>query len=437
VSLAAASSLLCASALQLQTPVTRFISDSVTGLCDSVHSEAGYFDIVDHKKYFYWAFESRNNVDTDPVFIWLTGGPGCSSQVALFHENGPCKVANNRKTTIKNPYSWNNKATVIYIDQPAGVGFSTGPVDDSTEVEVADDLYIFLQEFFKKNEKLQSNEFYIVGESYGGHYVPNIAARVVLGNQRKEGIHINLKGAAIGNGLTDPLTQYGAFPDFSQQNGYRQLVSKFQYGIMKDIYWPTCQRLIEGCYAGNDNSCVNALGYCQAKLVMPQLAGGLNQYDIRSKCEVPPLCYDMSDVQDFLDQDSVRSALGVGKINWESCNMRVNTNFQADFMKGYQDDATFLLENGVRVLIYAGDADLVCNWLSNQAWTLALEWSHKDAFNAAKVTPWMHDRAEAGSLRSANGLSFLRVYEAGHMVPMDQPGAALEMINAFFGNTLA
>ena len=60
------------------------------GLCDTVGQQSGYYKITGTKNanYFYWYFESRNNPATDPVILWMTGGPGCSGAVALFHENG-------------------------------------------------------------------------------------------------------------------------------------------------------------------------------------------------------------------------------------------------------------------------------------------------------------------------------------------------------------
>ena len=53
---------------------------------------------------FYLFFESRKS-KSDPVVIWLTGGPGCSSELALFYENGPFKIANNL-SLIWNDYGW-------------------------------------------------------------------------------------------------------------------------------------------------------------------------------------------------------------------------------------------------------------------------------------------------------------------------------------------
>lgn len=64
-----------------------------TAICDPVQQYSGYFNLsTGDKHYFYWFFESRSAPATDPVVLWMTGGPGCSSEVALFGENGPCTV---------------------------------------------------------------------------------------------------------------------------------------------------------------------------------------------------------------------------------------------------------------------------------------------------------------------------------------------------------
>lgn len=129
---------------------------------------------------------------------------------ALLSENGPCKVSKDGKSTELNPYSWTESAHVLWLDQPAGVGFSYGEETDTNEQMISEDAYYFLQAFFQKFPEYASNPLYIVGESYGGHYAPAIAHRVWRGNQKKaQGtIPLNLSGIAIGNGLTDPEEQY-------------------------------------------------------------------------------------------------------------------------------------------------------------------------------------------------------------------------------------
>ena len=179
---------------------------------------------------------------------------------------------------------------------------------------------------------------------------------------------------------------------------------------------------------------------CNQAMIGPYEQTGLNPYDIRIKCAVPPLCYDFSDVTSFLDQPSVQKAIGVDgspQTQWQSCNMTVNSQFSADWMKNYQQFAGDLLGNNTRVLIYAGDVDFICNWLGNQAWTLALEWSGKAAFNAEGMHDWNGGHgaeAPSGQARSSGPFTFLRVYDAGHMVPLDQPEGALDMVNNFIFN---
>ena len=61
--------------------------------------------------------EAHNAPDTAPVVLWQTGGPGCSSLLAAFTENGPCLVPEtgpNAGKAVVNPYAWNTNATMIW-----------------------------------------------------------------------------------------------------------------------------------------------------------------------------------------------------------------------------------------------------------------------------------------------------------------------------------
>jgi cathepsin A (carboxypeptidase C) len=105
-----------------------------------------------------------------------------------------------------------------------------------------------------------------------------------------------------------------------------------------------------------------------------------------------------------------------------------------------------MLESGIRVLIYAGDVDFICNWIGNKAWTTQLQWTGKQDFNNAGDHAWHYTdsitneskhggMARTGHAKVGDGsLTFLQVFEAGHMVPMDQPPAALSLLNSFLFN---
>lgn len=91
---------------------------------------------------FYWQFDSRSNPSTDPLVIWLNGGPGCSSLTGLFAENGPFTVQDDL-TLLSNPYSWNNSTNLVFVDQPVGTGFSRVGFNEFThnETQVANDFW--------------------------------------------------------------------------------------------------------------------------------------------------------------------------------------------------------------------------------------------------------------------------------------------------------
>ena len=108
-------------------------------------------------------FESRSNPETDPVILWLSGGPGCSSSLALFGENGPLTVNDDLSLEV-NPFSWNSNATVVWVDQPVGTGFSYGGYLHSEE-QVGEDMAEFIVGFLTKYPKYAGLDFHIFGES--------------------------------------------------------------------------------------------------------------------------------------------------------------------------------------------------------------------------------------------------------------------------------
>jgi cathepsin A (carboxypeptidase C) len=414
-------------------------------LCDAtVKSYSGYFETSasSDRKLFFWLFESRSAPSSDPLVMWLTGGPGCSSMLATLAENGPCTVSKDGKSTVNNPSSWNSKANVIWVDNPAGTGFSVGSNQGHMfESIVADQMYGFLQAFFQHFTQYQNLDFFVTGESYAGHYVPSVSHRIWQGNQQKEGLQIHLKGLAVGNGLTDPLEQYRWYPEMAHTGGKSEggtgpgVVSDTVYQQMQEQVQPCIDKIAKCKDNTTYEACVEAQGSCNQAMIGPYQQTGMNVYDQRIKCETPPLCYDFSGVTTWLNSPDVQAQLGVNK-KWASCDFAINAQFQGDWMQRYDTKLVDLLASGVRVLIYAGDCDFICNWLGNKHWTLKLDWPHSAEFNAAADEPFNVNGKEAGRLRTANGFSFLQVYQAGHMVPMDQPELAVQMLNQFITDKL-
>jgi|ERR1711939_182314 len=406
-------------------------------LCDtSVKQHHGYFRIKGgkNKNYFYWMFEAREDPKNAPLVLWLTGGPGCSSEIALFAENGPCTINKDGKGTKRNPYSWNSKATIIFVDQPAGTGFSYGARSDMDRSEkmVSEDLYHFMQELVKHYPQYHKQPFYIFGESYAGHFVPAFGHRLLMGNKDHDGEYIAFKGQGIGNGLTDPEIQYPYYPQMAfNSKTTPKAISKATYDQMVRGV-PGCVEKIRACKK-DKAMCTRAFVDCNAALIDPIQETGVNVYDLRQQCKNPPLCYDFTPMSTYLRSKRVKKVLGVKK-GWEDCNFAVNGMFHTDWMQNQEPKIPAVLENGIRTMVYAGDVDFICNWMGNKAWALKMNWPGKKGFNQAKDKAWKVGGKQVGKERKHGALSFVQVHRAGHMVPMDQPEVAMTMLNRFIAN---
>jgi carboxypeptidase C (cathepsin A) len=402
---------------------------------------SGYYGVNKNEIHlFYWFFESRNNPSSDPLMIWLTGGPGCSSMLALMVENGPYKVQNDMSLSM-NAYSWNSKANVIWIDQPSDTGYSwdqKGVPDAVTnEDQVANDLYEFLQQFLKEHSKYAKLDFYVTGESYAGHYVPHFSRRIFDGNNNLQpgDLHVNLRGLAIGDGLVDPYNQYPGYPPYAMDNN---LISQGSYDIMMACQ-PVCELEIQACNNNNGTigwtACLNAYDTCNICDIVPVTLSGVNPYDIRIPCEVQPLCYDFSNEDKYFNLKATMEGLGVSSEvkKWVSCNRLVEEDlvFAGDWMKDFAQDIPKMLANDVKVLVYHGIYDYIVNWYGGWDWVTKLEWPNQKAWNAAANRTYTVDNAVAGWSKSYANFTFLGIDGAGHLVPMDQPKNALDMIQRF------
>ena len=181
-----------------------------------------------------------NNPSKDPIAFWTNGGPGCSGLIGFMTEQGPFKP-NADMSLSMNEYAWNKVANMVYIESPAGVGFSysTDPKADYTtgDAQTAQDNYNLIQAFMQRFPEYNSSDLYISSESYGGHYMPTLAKQIVdentaaatTGNQK-----LNFKGFAVGNPAT---TFYSAIPAGLDTYWGHQLISKPLY----DKFVETCK----------------------------------------------------------------------------------------------------------------------------------------------------------------------------------------------------
>ncbi|PRW44859.1 Serine carboxypeptidase 24 isoform B [Chlorella sorokiniana] len=172
---------------------------------------AGYVTVDEDagRALFYTFVESTRSPKDDPLVLWLNGGPGCSSLGGGFlAELGPFYPTPGGEQLILNKWAWNRVANMLFLESPAFVGFSYS--NSSRDARVGDartarDARQFLLRWFDRFPQYRDHNFHISGESYAGHYIPQLASAIVRGN-KQDGKEqpINLKGFLVGNAWSDP-----------------------------------------------------------------------------------------------------------------------------------------------------------------------------------------------------------------------------------------
>lgn len=399
---------------------------------DTVRQYSGYVETPANNNLFYWFFESRNDPENDPTMLWLNGGPGCSSMESVLFEHGPANL-DSVGHLHSNPWSWNNNMNMLYLDQPARVGFSTGSEIDTT-VDATADFTAFVRLFFQKYPRYaQSNAFHLAGESYAGRYIP-VFAEAMLQDQQS---NVNLSSIVLGDGAVSEKLAYKSYqPMLCGQGGYQQVASSMQCRLMSAAMG-SCQQSIEDCTQGSNAACDRTRITCEP---INSALSGRNPYDIRdSSCAQSQqgLCYPQLDVvAEWFNDPQHKESLGANPdVNYAICSNAMNAQFNRRHDR-YQEsiqNVTNILSQRVPVLAYHGDKDIILNWLMGRDWTSSVEWAGQSGFQMAieRPTDWYQNGTLLGSVSNYDFFTFFKVSNAGHMVPHDQPEAAWRMIDAW------
>lgn len=412
--------------------------------------------------------------------LWLNGGPGCSSFTGLLMELGPCNAANNESPkgphTEWNPWSWTNNATMVFLDQPIGVGYSYSAWTNGSKMEkapartydtpsAARDTSAFLhllalhaKDVFGGSGPDGSgiSSFHMAGESYAGRYLPLLAHQVLEDNEEaiahpERGVQpLPLASILIGNGITSPKDQYPAYVSYACDNKYGfgnngSFYDKKTCDDLKDAI-PTCLALVDKCNKNGPGpdydllACKGALDYCEGKLSEPWTEiTKSSPYNWNHSAEYEEENW----VAAFLNDHDVKVALGVDGAKsgdkhdgtFIGCSDAVGKQFEktGDGARESTWAVKSVLEKGTRVLAYSGQYDWICNTDGNSKWTYDLEWSGGDDFRNAPTEEWYtlgQEKGESAGLFKNSGLfTYAEVKASGHFVPHDQPEAALSMLN--------
>ncbi|TVY22284.1 Carboxypeptidase S1-like protein [Lachnellula hyalina] len=448
----------------------RYKQPGGSGMCETmpgVNEYSGYVDLDNATHMFFIFVEARKDPANAPLTLWLNGGPGSDSLIAFFQELGPCNVTKELKTQL-NPYAWNEVSNMLFLSQPIGVGFSYSfkssdssgtysELDPAAAVGTTDQAAVaawhvlqgFLANLPKLDSKITSKTFNLWTESYGGHYGPSFYSHFMdqnaaIANGTQNGTQLVMDTLGIINGIIDEKIQAPYYPEFAVNNTYGiKAVNDTVYSQMKAAYYDPgqCRDKIDACSASANKTspdglknCRLAEAICRYKVEYPYYdVSGRGTYDIRytGKEPDPPLYF-----VDFLNLDSTQNALGVNMNYTSDSSDTVGVNFEltGDFIfETMMDDLEDLLNKNVRVALFYGDADYICNWFGGEAVSMQVNYTHSADFRAAPYSPFMVDNVEYGKVRQHGNFSFTRIYESGHEIPYYQPKASLEFFRRALG----
>uniref|UniRef100_M4E382 Uncharacterized protein n=1 Tax=Brassica campestris TaxID=3711 RepID=M4E382_BRACM len=372
---------------------------------------------------FYYFIKSENKPEEDPLLIWLTGGPACTALSALAFEIGPLTFKTEGyngglPSLVSTSYSWTKVASIIFLDQPVGTGFSysTTPLADKpSDTGEAKQTYEFLQKWLVEHPEFVSNPLYVGGDSYAGIVVPAIVQQISIGNENSNK-PMNLKGYVLGNPSTELDKDHNAKIPYAHGMG---LISDELFESLKiscngnyvniDHTNTQCLKLVE-----DYDKCVSRINEGSILIPLCDLASP-NPFSMenagRRSLERPMYRYVLATY--WANDEDVRKALHVEKGSigkWMRCDW--DMAYEKNIKSSLPYHMNISRKGLYRSLVYSvsGDHDMMVPYVGTVAWIRSLNYSIIDQWR-----PWFVDNQVIGNTRSyVNNMTFATIKGGGH-----------------------
>uniref|UniRef100_A0ACD5YXR1 Uncharacterized protein n=1 Tax=Avena sativa TaxID=4498 RepID=A0ACD5YXR1_AVESA len=412
---------------------------------------SGYITVDQHRgrALFYWFFEAQKLPSQKPLLLWLNGGPGCSSVgYGAASELGPLLINGNGTGLEFNKFAWNKEANLLFLESPVGVGFSytntSSDLDKLDDHVVAEDTYTFLVNWFKRFPQYKNHELYISGESYAGHYVPQIAEVVYERNKHLEtNQHINLKGFIVGNAETNDYYDYKGQVEFAWSHS---VISDQLYERVNNVcdfrlssWTKECRHVMATVYAQYDKIDIYNVyapkcntqesGLFSTSDSTPEMNTKKRLTRVRMYSGYDP-CYSTY-VEDYMNRMDVQKSLHanisgwIKDRRWSLCSYSIFDNYH-DLVFSVLPIYSKLVKAGLRIWVYSGDVDGRVPFIGSRYCVEALGLPVKSHWQ-----PWYLNNQVAGRFVEYEGLTMATVRGAGHAVPQDKPAESLVVISSF------
>ncbi|CAM6128269.1 unnamed protein product [Calypogeia fissa] len=408
---------------------------------------AGYItvDQTQGRNLFYYFVEAENSSSTKPLALWLNGGPGCSSLLGAFTELGPFYPNSTGNGLNVNIYSWNQVANVIFLESPAGVGFSYSEnASDyfTDDARTAQDAVAFLLGWLAEYPEYSSRDFYLTGESYAGHYVPELAAAILQNNNVSGQVQIPLKGIMVGNPLFDAVTDLEYSPvEYGWGHG---MVSEPVHDIIVQECNYTSPTRTQACLEAEFAASIQMGGnssYVDPYDILADVCLTQGSQAIRLKAmfagkdSLSDPCIG-NDETEYLNLPDVQNALHAKPTIWQQCFDGSYYNY-SDIYIPISPMLADLVAANLRVWVYTGDLDTVVSLIGTRKLIYTLS-KTLNLNTTSDYQLWFQDSQVGGWTVSWNGGSvvYSTVRGASHMAPATQPARALVLITSFLAGDM-
>ncbi|XP_042487070.1 serine carboxypeptidase 24 [Macadamia integrifolia] len=392
---------------------------------------------------FYWFTEATTHPEKKPLVLWLNGGPGCSSiAYGASEEIGPFRINRTGSSLYLNKYSWNKEANILFLESPAGVGFSytntSSDLTDSGDQRTAQDALIFMIRWISRFPQYKYRDFYISGESYAGHYVPQLAKKIHDYNKAYSEPFINLKGFIVGNGVTD-----------SYYDNIGTVTFWWSHSMISDRTYRSILSLCNFTLTNFSQSCNDVINYA-----INSEFGNIDQYSIYT-----PTCTALSHnngtkesvmrlkntllhrrtygydpctenyAEKYYNRPEVQRAMHANTTGipykWTACSdvlIKNWTDSQFSMLPTYRE----LMAAGLRIWVFSGDTDSVVPVTATR-----FSLNHLNLTVKTQWYPWYSGGQVGGWTEVYEGLTFATVRGAGHEVPLFQPKRGFTLFSSF------
>nr|GMD95895.1 serine carboxypeptidase-like 45 [Ipomoea batatas] len=401
---------------------------------------------------FYYFVEAQSKDALSlPLTLWLNGGPGCSSiGLGLFMENGPFRPGKDGNL-IKNEFSWNLVSNMLYVDSPVGVGFSysntSSDYDNWNDTMTADENLKFLLKWFEKFPEYRNLDLYLAGDSYAGHFVPQLAALLLEYSRNVK--PIKLKGIALGNPLLDIVISV----DSADYLWYHGAISA-ELRTMKKKLCNDTRFFLEISQNKASEDCKKMMAKMDEELgvdfdtgdmLLPRCVSGQHHVGSETTGIGDPCLADR--IIAYINKPEVQKALHANTTAlpylWDLCSGPIKYQMDNLAINIIPTLSAFLKKEHIPILLYSGDQDVkvpvtqtrkIANLLARHVKLTTLQ-ENGPWYNGYQVGGWSEAFGKLREGKNVTYLTFATVKGGAHMVPFTSPSQSLILFRSFINGS--